>query len=402
MLVFSLFLISFFSSEIIWKEEFADGDKWKDRWVLAVNKTKHYKGEWAIEAPKKCQNRERSKGMKTITDDGYYQISADIGRTISTYNKTFIFSYMVKNEQDIQVGGSYVKILPEGINQTDFDGTTPYYIMFGQDQDKGHSDRVQLILKKHGNEYQHTTPLRLEKDTRTHMFTIIMFPDLSYEIRIDNKVQRSGKMYVDFPGAFDGPTLPDPDAKKPKDWVELPEIPDPKAKKPDDWEEEMTIVDHKAKKPIWWKEKLHGEWSAPRIPNPRYRGVWMPPLVKNPEYKGEWKAPRIPNPDWEKARRNAAFKKIRYVGIEIYQPKSGSIFDNFFIGDDLKEYRTFVKQNWEPTKRYEDVYDPYEKPETFSMSGKDLFKNQKKDEDDDDDDDDYDDDDDDDDDVREL
>ena len=72
-----------------------------------------------------------------------------------------------------------------------------------------------------------------------------------------------------------------------------------------------------------------------------------------------------------------------------FQPFAGSIWDNFFLSDDMGEYRKWVKLHWDPIRRYEDVYDPYEKPETFSMTGDDLMKGRKKegeekDEDDDD------------------
>ena len=63
-------------------------------------------------------NREKSKGLKTATEGGYYQLSADIGHTINTYNSTFIFAYVLKNEQTTgTVGGAYLKILPEKVQQ---------------------------------------------------------------------------------------------------------------------------------------------------------------------------------------------------------------------------------------------------------------------------------------------
>jgi calreticulin len=265
---------------------------------------------------------------------------------------------MEKSEQELDVGGAYLKIMSEKVNQSDFDGTSPYYFMFGPDYEKLHTDRIHLIIKKKGKEYLPFEPVHLLKNSRTHMFTYIQYPDLSYEIRIDDEVYREGKLYDHFPGLCNGPMMENQDDKKPEDWIDLPEIPDPKAKKPADWDQPMTIVDEKAVRPEDWDDETMGEWEKPVLPNPHYKGTWMPPLVKNTKYRGRWRPGRIPNPNWENEKRRMAFKHLRYVGFEIYQPNSGTIFDNIFLGDDLDEYRQFVRQTWEPVKRYEDVYEP--------------------------------------------
>merc|ERR1712070_1292985 len=87
-----------------------------------------------------------------------------------------------------------------------------------------------------------------------------------------------------------------------EDWEMLKpkEIPDPDDKKPDDWVEEKRIVDPDAKKPDDWDDEEDGEWEAP--------------MKDNAEYKGEWHV------------------------------KGGTIFDNIIITDDKAEADTLAKK----------------------------------------------------------
>ncbi|PHT28477.1 Calreticulin-3 [Capsicum baccatum] len=99
--------------------------------------------------------------------------------------------------------------------------------------------------------------------------------------------------------------IDDPNQVKPEGYDSiLREIPDPKAKKPDHWDEEED-------------------------------GIWRPPKkVKNPNYKGKWKTPWIDNPEFEDDPDLYVLRPTKYVGIEIWQVKAGSVFDNILICDD--------------------------------------------------------------------
>merc|ERR1712137_1147852 len=68
--------------------------------------------------------------------------------------------------------------------------------------------------------------------------------------------------------------------------------------------------------------ELDGDWEAPEIPNPEYQGPWEHPLIDNPEYEYD--------SEIYKYSSNA------FVGIEIWQVKSGTIFDNILITDNLE------------------------------------------------------------------
>jgi len=59
-------------------------------------------------------------------------------------------------------------------------------------------------------------------------------------------------------------------------------------------------------------------------------------MIKNPAYKGEWVHPKISNPDYKEDDEIYVYESNKFIGVEIWQVKSGSIFDNFLITDDVE------------------------------------------------------------------
>jgi len=90
----------------------------------------------------------------------------------------------------------------------------------------------------------------------------------------------------------------------------------------------------KQKKPEDWDDDLDGEWTAPNIDNPEYKGEWKAKQIDNPAYKGPWVHPQIDNPEYKLDTSIYAFDKLSGVGIEIWQVKSGSTYDNILITND--------------------------------------------------------------------
>lgn len=80
-----------------------------------------------------------------------------------------------------------------------------------------------------------------------------------------------------------------------------------------------------------------GEWEAPSIENPAYKGEWKPKQIDNPAYKGEWVHPKIANPEYILDEAVYDYDSFGAIGIDIWQVKSGSIFDDILITDDLSE-----------------------------------------------------------------
>ena len=133
----------------------------------------------------------------------------------------------------------------------------------------------------------------------------------------------------------------DPSQSKPADWVDAKTIPDPEDKKPADWDKPETVADPNATKPDDWDDDMDGEWEAPQIPNPDFKGEWKAKMIPNPAYKGEWVHPKIANPDYVHDDALYAYEDFGSIGFDLWQVKSGTIFDDVLITDDLD-----VQKQW--------------------------------------------------------
>jgi calreticulin len=240
----------------------------------------------------------------------------------------------VKHEQGIDCGGGYVKILPAGLDQSQFNGDSEYNVMFGPDI-CGATKRTHFIVTYKGKNHLIRNDIRTESDTYSHVYTLILRPDQTFTVKIDNNEVRTGSLTADF-DILPPKEIPDPSVSKPADWVDVKEIADPTAQKPEGWDDiPAKIRDPEATQPEEWDSELDGEWEAPLIDNPDYKGEWVAPMIPNPDYKGPWIHPKIPNPDYTEDANIYAFDSNKYVGIEIWQVKAGSIFDNFLVTDDV-------------------------------------------------------------------
>jgi len=112
--------------------------------------------------------------------------------------------------------------------------------------------------------------------------------------------------------------------------------------------------------------KHKGEWRARRIPNPAYKGTWKPKQIANPKYVQDDKLYLIPKP-------------LKHVGIDVWQVKAGSIFDNIIIGDNLDEVNAIIDKTWKATKDAEKK--ALDEKEAKKDDKKDDEKKDKEDED---------------------
>lgn len=82
---------------------------------------------------------------------------------------------------------------------------------------------------------------------------------------------------------------------------------------------------------------MDGEWEPPMVDNPDYKGEWQPKRLDNPDYKGEWEHPEIDNPEYVPDDNLYLRKELCIIGFDLWQVKSGTIFDNVLITDDIEE-----------------------------------------------------------------
>ncbi|XP_012833817.1 PREDICTED: calreticulin-like isoform X2 [Erythranthe guttata] len=296
------------SAKVFFEECFDDG--WESRWVKSDwKKDENMAGEWNYTSGK-WNGDSNDKGIQTSEDYRFYAISAEFPE-LSNKEKTLVFQFSVKHEQKLDCGGGYMKLLSGDVDQKKFGGDTPYSIMFGPDICGYTTKKVHAILTH--NEVNHLIKKEVpcETDQLSHVYTFILRPDATYSILIDNEEKQTGSLYSDW------------DILPPK------QIKDPEAKKPEDWDDEED-----------------GEWTAPTIPNPEYKGPWKAKKIKNPNFKGKWTAPMIDNPDFKDDPDIYVFPKLKYVGIELWQVKSGTLFDNVLISDDPDYAKKLAEETW--------------------------------------------------------
>lgn len=207
--------------------------------------------------------------------------------------------------------------------------------MFGPDV-CGANRRVHFILHRNGENHMIKKLIKPETDTLPHLYTLIIRPNNTYEIRIDGQTKANGNIEEDF-DILPPKEIKDPNVSKPEDWVDLKEIDDPNDVKPADWDVPEFIEDPNAVKPEDWDEEADGDWEPPRIPNPEYKGEWKPRKIPNPDYKGEWVHPMIPNPDYKPDPELYAYDSFTTIGIEVWQVRAVTVFNDFLITDSVEE-----------------------------------------------------------------
>lgn len=133
---------------------------------------------------------------------------------------------------------------------------------------------------------------------------------------------------------------------------------------------------------------MDGEWEPPQIENPEYKGEWTPKQIDNPAYKGVWKHPEIDNPEYRPDNELYLQKEVCTIGLDLWQVKSGTIFSNFLVTDDIEYARAqaaTVKEINEGEKKMKDAQDEEERKKAEAES---KASEPAKDEDDEDEDDD--------------
>merc|ERR1719171_507291 len=299
------------AAEVYFEEDF--GGDWESRWVVSENKDDL--GKFVVTAG--INGDSSNVGLKTSQDAKFYGISAAT-KEFSNKDKPLVVQYSVKHEQGIDCGGAYLKLGGSPFDGKKFHGETPYNIMFGPDI-CGMTKRTHLIFNYKEKNLLKDKDMRTESDELTHVYTLVVKPDNTFAVSIDGSEVESGKL-ADGWKFLEPKEIDDPEDKKPEGYDAIPaKIADPKATKPDDWDDESD-----------------GEWEAPQIDNPEYKGEWKAKRIKNPAYKGVWAPKKIANPAYVDDTSIGQYGSFSWVGIDVWQVKSGTIFDNLLITDDVE------------------------------------------------------------------
>ncbi|XP_028315046.1 calnexin isoform X2 [Gouania willdenowi] len=387
-----------------------------DGWVLSSAKKEDtdeeiakYDGKWSVEEMKDSK-LPGDKGLVLKSRAKHHAISAQMLRPFTFTDKPLIVQYEVNFQAGIDCGGAYVKLLTQtpDLDLDHFVDKTGYTIMFGPDK-CGEDYKLHFILR-HKNpktgEFEEKHAKKPDADLRTyytdkktHLYTLVVNPDNSFQVLVDQTVVNSGNLLTDMTPPINPPAeIEDPDDHKPEDWDERPRIQDPDAAKPEDWDEDAPpqipdadavkpdgwlddepeyIGDPDAAKPDDWDEDMDGEWEAPQVPNPaceaapgcgawkrpmvdnpNYKGKWKPPMIDNPNYQGVWKPRKIPNPDYFEDLQPFRMAPFSAVGLELWSMTSDIFFDNFFISDDRNTAERWANDGWGLKKAAEGAAEP--------------------------------------------
>lgn len=341
-------------AEVFFEERF-ETDDWEDRWVQSTHKGSDA-GKFKWSAGKFYGDADKDKGIQTSQDAKFYALSAEFTKKTSAGEKPLVIQFTVKHEQNIDCGGGYAKIFDCSLDQKDMHGESPYQIMFGPDICGPGTKRVHVIFTHKGKNHLIKKEIRCKDDVFTHLYTLIVNPDKTYEVLIDNEKAESGSLEEDW-DFLPAKEIKDPEAKKPEDWDDKEKIDDPEDTKPEDWDVPEHVADPDATKPEDWDDEMDGEWEPPMIDNPEYKGDWKPRQIDNPNYQGKWVHPMIANPEYnaDDAKDIGEYSEVCKIGFDLWQVKSGTIFDNVLITDDPEHAKKVGEETWGATKGPEKV-----------------------------------------------
>merc|ERR1719348_693784 len=307
MLLFALLAVV--SAEVYFKETF--DDTWAERWVESDwKKDSGEQGEWEHTAGEWYGDAEASKGLKTTQDARFYSISAKIPEPFSNKGKDLVIQYQVRFPQKIDCGGGYLKLMPSTQGQKEFDGESDYNIMFGPDICGYSTKKVHAIFSYNGQNKLIKKDVTAETDQVSHVYTFIVKPDNTYEILVDGDSKQKGKLEDDW-DLLEPRKIKDPEQSKPEDWVDDAKMDDPEDEKPEGWDDVPKEID---------------------------------------------------NPDFVEDDELYAYEDFGLVGIDVWQVKSGTIFDNIIITDNYEEAKAFMEETYTANKDAEkEMFDAAEK-----------------------------------------
>eukprot|EP01079_Euglenida_sp_SAG-EU17-18_P010380 gene10380-1881_t len=288
-LVPALLWIQLSLAEVLFVEEFGPG--WESRWVQSdkAQPGDQELGTFVSSAGEWYADPEKDKGLRTQSNARFYHLSTTF--PLVSAKEGLVVQFSVKHppaeEPFGQVTGQH--------EPKDFDGDTPYLIMFGPDI-CGATRKVHAILGHKGRNVELTK----------HM----------------DRCKYSLMSQVD--------------------WEDNKDITDPTDQKPSDWDDEPGFVaDPDASQPEDWLPEEDGPWHPPRLPNPKH--------IVNPKYTGSWEPRHLPNPKYVPDPTLHAFEGLGGVGFDIWQVNAGTIFDNIVIATSVEDVLPWITA-WQDTK----------------------------------------------------
>jgi len=191
------------ASKIVFSEQFNSDPFASSRWVKSSDSK--YAGQPVayLPGPNPVAGFENDKGLQLTQEMKHYGFGAKFDELLRTKNSDVVVQYEVKFVDTLSCGGAYVKLLRDDIDLADLKDSTPYTIMFGPDR-CGTNNKVHFIL-------QHQSPVTQEweekhakdvpgimTDKLSHLYTLVVRSDNSFEIFIDKESKKKGSLLTDM------------------------------------------------------------------------------------------------------------------------------------------------------------------------------------------------------------
>ncbi|OHT12281.1 Calnexin 1 [Tritrichomonas foetus] len=384
---------------ILYHENFSDPNA-LDYWIPTMHF--RYTGKWKAEQTFPLQTRRGERAIVMKEKEKPHAISHKFRHPIVAPNETLVIQYEMRSQFLFTCTSAFMKIFTSpDFDPTDLSNSTDKFIEFGPERcGPFNQTRLNFFTKdENGKQIEHKLkhPYFIPVDEISHLYTLIIRPNNTFEYLIDNRSMRNGTFTDDFDiPLVEGPTMDDPNDVKPSDWDDRPIIPDPYEVKPADWDdnapntipdpkklnppegwllnEPQHILDTESKKPREWNEQLMGEWKPqlvpnpkcikapgcgpykpPRIRNPKARGVWKPKMVPNPFYKGEWRPKQIPNPNYkllsQSDNHNFVMPPITGIGFDLWTAQREFAFTNILIATNETAVKSWNNEDFNPRQR---------------------------------------------------
>jgi hypothetical protein len=172
-----------------------------DDWFESV--VPNYSRAWSVGPTEYPQTHEGERALIESTGRGRSAVSTRFQKRINVANKTFVLQYEMRAQYRYRCLSAGLKLFSDPqFDPTTLTNETAYTIMFGPDVCAFSRVSFELGYKNPETNrieiHNFTDSPRAPKDRTTHLYTLIIRPDATFSILIDNELEKEGNLFYDL------------------------------------------------------------------------------------------------------------------------------------------------------------------------------------------------------------